>query len=378
MEVSVQEVIRKSQLLILLLLTILIQTGLPLTAEVYIENVQIIGDQFTWEIHFRPISGWTGGDSDDNSKLYAASFYFHYNSAALHDDPMFTYKAPWLKTNYLNMVGVVAGNVQITIGPIGHSQQVVEGTKYHMYTITMTIKDYDELAGLTWNQDDTGIENKSGDIADKNDLTFTGSGDVTLPVQLSSFSGIAQEGAVKLQWSTQSEIDNLGFNIYRRLQDEKIFQKINNSLIEGAGTSSQKQNYDFMDTHISQAGTYEYKLEQKDINGRSEWHGPIKVEMNENLVIPVQFVLDQNYPNPFNPATTIRYGLAMHSMVKLQIFNMRGELIDTLVNTQQPEGFHDVVWQARSSAGTRLPSGIYFCKLQTDYFTNTIKMILTK
>ena len=382
---------QKSQLLIIFILTLFVITGHPspaqavqplaaLTAEVYIENVQIVSNQFSWEIHFRPTAGWTGGPLNANEYLNEASWYFTYNHLAL-GAPVLTYQNTLVASHYVNIVGTISTPVRrvyVSTGDMGDPQHVVEGTKYHLYTVSMTILDFDAMSGLDWDTANSAVENYAGAVAFGPAVTFTGSGDTPLPVQLSSFTGTAQEGAIKLEWSTQSEINNLGFNIYRASRQDQKFQKINGSMIAGAGTSSEKKLYVFTDIHISKAGTYFYKLEQRDIDGQSEWHGPIQIQMDESMVIPNRFSLSQNYPNPFNPTTTIHYGLAEETSVRLQIFNMRGELVCTLVDVRQPAGYYEHVWNATSDAGMRLPSGIYFYKLQTAMFTEIKKMILTK
>jgi hypothetical protein len=89
--------------------------------------------------------------------------------------------------------------------------------------------------------------------------------------------------------------------------------------------------------------------------------------------IPTKFALYQNYPNPFNPTTTISYDLPARSRVKLSIYNILGQEVATLVNSEQEPGRYSVKFDASG-----LPSGIYFYTLQTPYFTKTNKMVLVK
>jgi hypothetical protein len=79
---------------------------------------------------------------------------------------------------------------------------------------------------------------------------------------------------------------------------------------------------------------------------------------NENTV-PAEFALMHNYPNPFNPVTTIRYDLPEPADVRLCIYNVRGQLIETLVNAYQEAGYHDVAWNAEDQG-----SGIYFYRIE--------------
>lgn len=84
--------------------------------------------------------------------------------------------------------------------------------------------------------------------------------------------------------------------------------------------------------------------------------GPIDSQGSNQT--PVQFGLNQNYPNPFNPATVIRYEVPEPMTVKLQVFNILGQLVSTLIDQSQPAGYHEVTFNASS-----LPSGVYVYRL---------------
>ena len=97
------------------------------------------------------------------------------------------------------------------------------------------------------------------------------------------------------------------------------------------------------------------------------------IEKNSKNSSPDRFELYNNYPNPFNPETTIIYSILMPCFVSIKIFNALGNEIETLVSTEKVAGTYEMTWNAKN-----LASGIYFCKLQTDSYTNTIKMLLIK
>ncbi len=109
--------------------------------------------------------------------------------------------------------------------------------------------------------------------------------------------------------------------------------------------------------------------------------------------IPGVFELFQNYPNPFNPSTQIRYDLREGGLVRLEIFNILGQPVRTLVNEYQPAGAYIETWESTNRHGERLPGGIYFARLRVsapggtesgqpgragEVFTRTIKMSLTR
>ncbi len=91
---------------------------------------------------------------------------------------------------------------------------------------------------------------------------------------------------------------------------------------------------------------------------------------------PHTFVLEQNYPNPFNPTTTITYTLSESSIITLKIYNIRGALIRTLIDTYQNAGIHRVSWDGRDDSGKIVPSGQYYYDLQSGRIRTARKMIL--
>jgi hypothetical protein len=88
------------------------------------------------------------------------------------------------------------------------------------------------------------------------------------------------------------------------------------------------------------------------------------IEDNENVI--TEFKLEQNYPNPFNPSTVIRFNLVNSSMVKLEIFDVNGQLVTTLVNSKMDKGGYAVNWNASAMNGRSASSGVYFYRLSLD------------
>ena len=93
---------------------------------------------------------------------------------------------------------------------------------------------------------------------------------------------------------------------------------------------------------------------------------------------PASFSLDPNYPNPFNPSTVISYRLAENSEVSLELYNLSGQRVRTLVSDMRPAGRHQVVWDGRDDAGRALASGKYFYRLNIGQQHATRGMILIK
>ena len=98
------------------------------------------------------------------------------------------------------------------------------------------------------------------------------------------------------------------------------------------------------------------------------------VEEDEILSeIPSNYELSQNYPNPFNPTTTISYSIPKTSFIKLSIFDILGQEIETLVDEQKYVGTYEITWYAEKLSG-----GIYFYRLQAGDFVETKKMVLLR
>jgi hypothetical protein len=94
--------------------------------------------------------------------------------------------------------------------------------------------------------------------------------------------------------------------------------------------------------------------------------------------IPSSIYLAQNYPNPFNPETNIRFSLSSATKVRLEVFNILGSRVATLVDEAMPEGTHLAVWNGKSDAGVMVSSGIYIYRLATPQTSLSRKMVLLK
>ena len=194
-------------------------------------------------------------------------------------------------------------------------------------------------------------------------------GDEVIPVELTSFTAHASNGNVLLNWSTVTETNNQGFEVQRNSGNGYVGV----GFINGFGTTTEVKNYSFVDRNI-EVGNYSYRLKQVDLNGSFDYSNEVNVE----ILAPAEFGLAQNYPNPFNPSTKISFGLAVDSKVKINVYNLLGEQVALLLNSDMTAGNHNVTFNAKN-----LNSGVYFYKLEAtgndgQNFTSTMKMILTK
>jgi hypothetical protein len=99
---------------------------------------------------------------------------------------------------------------------------------------------------------------------------------------------------------------------------------------------------------------------------------------DEDVILPTYTRLYDNYPNPFNPRTSINFALATSGAVKLEVFNILGQNVRTLVDDQMIAGNHTITWDSRDENGGAVASGAYFYRLTTDDYSSTKKMLLVK
>lgn len=189
--------------------------------------------------------------------------------------------------------------------------------------------------------------------------------DYIVPVELTGFTAVADRNNVQLTWTTRTELNNSGFEVYRMYHGTD-WQRI--TFIPGYGSSTEPKDYFYIDKDVSN-GNYFYQLKQIDYNGRYEFSDVISVEVST----PVEYSLAQNYPNPFNPMTTIKFDLPEATEVTLTIYNTLGQKVDEIVNTKLEAGRYSFQWNANDIA-----SGIYIYELRTNKFISSKKMILLK
>jgi hypothetical protein len=105
-------------------------------------------------------------------------------------------------------------------------------------------------------------------------------------------------------------------------------------------------------------------------------YGPVGIE--DSPILPSAIALNQNYPNPFNPQTNIEFSLPTPGNVSLEVFNLLGQKVKTLVSEYKQAGNYSVVWDGTNQNGTAVPSGVYFYRMVTEGFSQTNKMIMLR
>ncbi|MDP2301352.1 MAG: YCF48-related protein [Ignavibacteria bacterium] len=308
----------------------------------------------------------------------------------------FLYDVKMVDTSFGYMVGGSGRVYKTTNGGLLWDTLTVPSRSYSLYSLELldanTVAVFGATGvffittdgGLTWDSKNTSAATLYGSHFSKNSNTnqyafFTAGTSsyilkntlTPIPVELASLSASVNGNSVSLVWKTSSEVNNQGFDIERKSSNSD-WQKL--SFIQGKGTTASTTEYRYTDSDLKD-GNYTYRLKQIDFDGSFTYSSTIEVEVGT----PITFTLSQNYPNPFNPATSIKYSIAEPSKVTLNIYNLIGEKVAELVNTQQDAGYH----QLNFNAG-KLSSGVYFFTINAESissgqkYNDTKKMMLIK
>jgi len=193
------------------------------------------------------------------------------------------------------------------------------------------------------------------------------------PVELVSFEGTIINVGIEINWRTESEVNNLGFELWRKSSVDTSFLLISsykdNDDILGLGTSSFGNEYSYIDLEVEKGRHYRYKLVDVTYDGKHFEHSEIKIDyVTDGLVrvvnglVPGSLQLQQNYPNPFNPNTRIHFSIPLENSgqnISLIIFNQLGQRVKTLFNGSIAEGNYSLVWNGANDQGQVVASGMY-------------------
>jgi hypothetical protein len=191
------------------------------------------------------------------------------------------------------------------------------------------------------------------------------------PVELSSFTANLIGSDVILDWRTETEIDNYGFEVEKHVgsRQRAVGEWITLGFVDGHGNSNSPKEYSFIDKSPKGGKQISYRLKQIDNDGDFEYSKIITVEIDA----PNGFELSQNYPNPFNPTTNIQYAISSRQFVTLKLYDVLGNEVIILVAEEKEPGRYDVGFNA-----ARLSSGAYIYRLEAGNYTATKQMILLK
>jgi hypothetical protein len=212
-------------------------------------------------------------------------------------------------------------------------------------------------------------------------------GDLSLPVVLSTFTAQYIENTPTIHWSTQSETDNMGWLLYRNIENDFSSSEVISDMIEGHGTTTQQQNYVYEDRiqEPEVSSTFYYWLESIDYSGMIHHYDKVAIlTIHDNhgatgnlLPEPERFGLLQNEPNPVVSSTRIAFNLTETAQVDLAIYNLKGQLVKILYSGNTSK--HTIMWDGKDEHGKELENGVYLYKININGSTaETKKLILMK
>jgi len=348
-----------------ILFILLTKFSFAYTGIAYIENAQVNGLVFSWELHFERTDAWPGGLLSDAIGNSAASFDFN-NLALINPSLVVEPGGPLDNANYPNVTVQIVSDKCIVDIPFALNTlagQLPLNVKTKLLSISMTITNTNLTAGLSWDVLNTGFFSNSDSTII---MTLAGGSNTPLPVELTSFTASYKNQSVILSWKTETEVNNYGFTVERRISEGNWN---NIGFVEGSGNSNSHKEYSYSDSDVFTGGSkFQYRLKQVDNDGTFEYSDIVEVE-----VVPNEYELSQNYPNPFNPSTTIRFSLPKETQLKINIYNMLGELVETLAEGSYEAGYHKITFNANN-----LPSGTYVYRLESSEFVQVKKLVLLK
>jgi hypothetical protein len=228
----------------------------------------------------------------------------------------------------------------------------------------------------------TFITSSDAGVASTN-FPIKNSMDNSLPVQLASFSAASTSEGVTLNWRTETEVNNVGFSVYRSNTREGDYTKI--GFVEGHGSTPVANDYYFNDKTAEAGRTYFYLIESIDVEGNKERSDSISITFTPQpkVALPTRFALRQNFPNPFNPETWIPFQLPKDSDVVVEIYNLNGQIVRTLSLGKVPAGYYNerrnaAFWDGKSDSGEKVSSGVYFYRLKAGDYSAVKRMVVVK
>ena len=201
------------------------------------------------------------------------------------------------------------------------------------------------------------------------------------PPAPASLDALSRPGAVKLSWTlnTTTGSDIAGYRLYRAegsFKGDSTF-----ALVVELPPSAAS----WLDVEVTPAFSYFYQLTSFDADGNESTMmtrtnlpaipEPPPVSVNGT---PLRFALEQNAPNPFNPTTTIRLSLAEAGETQLDIYNMNGQLVRTLISGNMLAGNHELVWNGTDAVGNAIGSGVYIYRLTSGDNVQVRRMVLIR
>ena len=348
--------------------------------DVRINNARVEGGYYKFDLQINATDDWAEGFGQDGG-LGNSDWYFNRNAAAFGANlPAYENLEATLAANaddYTFIVQVNGGMLQVkcTFHPTDWAYIPSIGSWQTLLTVTWQIDDAGQSSGITWDTSNTGMQDGDGDALTIDN--YNGSGDISLPVKLFSFSAEPEDKGVVVRWTTQSETDNLGFILERAVsgdwQEIASYQTVDE--LKGQGNTSASTDYAFLDEDAPFGQVVQYRLSDVNTAGEAHVYDVLQITLE---VRPEATVLKPAYPNPFNPETNIKYELAERAEVTLVVYDLLGRKVKTLVSQPQAIGSYDLFWHADDESGREVASGMYFLVLNAGKIVKTQKVTVVR
>ena len=198
------------------------------------------------------------------------------------------------------------------------------------------------------------------------------------PENLDASEGLGDR--IELAWDAVDHPDMIGYNILRGKWESGDFEMLNEEPItETTFTDLSVPDNDVYWYYITAVYSGDYgEAESFASNHDSGTMEDLTGTDDERLIVPENFFISQNYPNPFNPVTTISYGLPAGADVRIEIYNILGQNVRTLVDERQAAGYRSVIWDGNDDSGNQVSTGVYFYRIEADDYQASKKMLLIK
>ena len=279
----------------------------------------------------------------------ADTIHFYYDGV---EQPPFLHSGPGGRRAYRGLQ--IQGQVGIASPLFGNPFDLMEGI-------------VDEFRVQTGVRSPQWLETEYENMADPAGFIIFGPEYDVTPVRLLSFTATREtEGAV-LRWNVEAPVpDLLGFHVHRG-EDGVPLQRLTTAPLVG------EREYVFVDL-MPPATASAYWLAEWLTTGSIVWHGPAWLAAARNP----ELFLEPNVPNPFAVSTRFDFRLAAPGPVRLDVYDVAGRLVARLVAGSLPAGAHGIAWNGRDDQGGFVPSGVYFCKLESGGVAVTRKLLVNR
>ncbi len=293
---------------------------------------------------------WESSSADFNlDEVIDSAFEIEQVGAGQKDGYNYKYYSgipvPWVGVNW-----------EASGGPYELAQIRVSGAG----TIALAPNTFLEFGAGDWYIEFEGVDFTNSEFAEAE------ANNGSLPVELEGFAAHVVARGVALRWRTLSEEENAGFHV-EYADNPGAFES--KAFITGAGTTHEAQAYSYQFEELP-IGTHWFRLRQVDFDGTTSYSSTLEVD----ITLPGLYALDPAYPNPFVDVTTLRFAVQQDQRVTLDLYDIQGRLIRTLLEGPMEGGrMYDVDLEAKG-----LSSGLYIVRLRGDEFVASRKVVLAR